>query len=85
MNRKCAWRCAWTRSTRAAFPIGVYRNGERLSPILLDSRFLLGPEAGHLNVTGTSGLAAKTSAIMFLIQAAFQKLSAEKDGGGAVV
>lgn len=55
-------------------PVGVYRNGETLSPILLDSRFLLGPEAGHLNVTGTSGLAAKTSAIMFLIQAIFQKL-----------
>jgi hypothetical protein len=59
-------------------PIGVYRNGERLSPILLDSRFLLGPEAGHLNVTGTSGLAAKTSAIMFLIQATFQKLSEDR-------
>ncbi|NSW77888.1 MAG: ATP-binding protein [Chthonomonadetes bacterium] len=57
-----------------AIPAGVYRNGENLSPILLDSRFLLGPEAGHLNVTGTSGLAAKTSAIMFLLQAIFQKL-----------
>ncbi len=55
-------------------PVGVYRNGQTLSPILLDSRFLLGPEAGHLNVTGTSGLAAKTSAIMFLLQAIFQKL-----------
>ncbi len=57
-----------------AIPAGVYRNGENLAPILLDSRFLLGPEAGHLNVTGTSGLAAKTSAIMFLLQAIFQKL-----------
>lgn len=61
-----------------AIPAGVYRNGENLSPILLDSRFLLGPEAGHLNVTGTSGLAAKTSAIMFLLQAIFQKLPADE-------
>lgn len=61
-----------------AIPAGVYRNGETLSPILLDSRFLLGPEAGHLNVTGTSGLAAKTSAIMFLLQAIFQKLPGDE-------
>ncbi|MCS7309117.1 MAG: ATP-binding protein [Armatimonadetes bacterium] len=61
-----------------AIPIGVYRNGEALSPITLDSRFLLGPEAGHLNVTGTSGLAAKTSAIMFLLQAIFQKLPSDE-------
>ncbi|MGQ9879600.1 MAG: ATP-binding protein [Armatimonadota bacterium] len=61
-----------------AIPAGVYRNGENLSPILLDSRFLLGPEAGHLNVTGTSGLAAKTSAIMFLLQAIFQKLPSDE-------
>lgn len=61
-----------------AIPAGVYRNGQNLSPILLDSRFLLGPEAGHLNVTGTSGLAAKTSAIMFLLQAIFQKLPGDE-------
>jgi hypothetical protein len=41
--------------------------------IYLDADFLLGPEAGHLNVTGTSGLAAKTSAIQFLLTAIFQK------------
>lgn len=57
-----------------AIPVGAYRNGEAFAPVLLDSRFLLGPEAGHLNVTGTSGLAAKTSAILFLLQATFQKL-----------
>lgn len=60
-----------------AIPVGVYRNGESLAPILLDSRFLLGPEAGHLNATGTSGLAAKTSAIMFLLQAIWQKLPSD--------
>ncbi|MDW8321859.1 MAG: ATP-binding protein [Armatimonadota bacterium] len=64
--------------TPYAIPTGVYRNGETLSPITLDSRFLLGPDAGHLNVTGTSGLAAKTSAIMFLLQAIFQKLPGDQ-------
>lgn len=54
-------------------PIGVYESGTSLVPIYLDADFLLGPEAGHLNVTGTSGLAAKTSAIQFLLTAIFQK------------
>lgn len=54
-------------------PVGVYESGKTLVPIYLDADFLLGPEAGHLNVTGTSGLAAKTSAILFLLSAIFQK------------
>ncbi len=54
-------------------PVGVYENGASIVPIYLDADFLLGPEAGHLNVTGTSGLAAKTSAIQFLLTAIFQK------------
>lgn len=56
-------------------PVGVYESGTTLVPIYLDADFLLGPEAGHLNVTGTSGLAAKTSAIQFLLTAIFQKTS----------
>jgi hypothetical protein len=54
-------------------PVGVYESGATLVPIYLDADFLLGPEAGHLNVTGTSGLAAKTSAIQFLITAIFKR------------
>lgn len=34
----------------------------------IDSRFLIGPEGAHLNVSGISGLAAKTSYTMFLIK-----------------
>ncbi len=56
-------------------PVGVYESGASIAPIYLDTDFLLGPEAGHLNVTGTSGLAAKTSAILFLLTAIFQKTS----------
>ncbi len=56
-------------------PIGIYESGDLKAPIYLDADFLLGPEAGHLNITGTSGLAAKTSAIQFLVNAIFQKIT----------
>ena len=38
-----------------------------------DRRFLIGPEAAHLNVSGISGLAAKTSYIMFVLRAIQQR------------
>jgi uncharacterized protein len=49
-------------------PIGVYRAGGTESPIYLDADFLLGPEAAHLNITGVSGLATKTSAVEWVMQ-----------------
>lgn len=44
------------------------------APIWLDEDYLLGPEAGHGNWTGQSGLATKTSHVLFLISAIFQRL-----------
>jgi len=38
----------------------------------LDRHFVLGPEAGHVNISGISGLATKTSYSMFLIQSILQ-------------
>lgn len=46
-------------------------------PIHLDSNFLIGPEGAHLNVSGISGLATKTSYIMFLLQSINQSLKNE--------
>ena len=60
-------------------PIGLYVNGENQSPVYLDSNFLLGPEAAHLNVTGVSGLATKTSIIEFLLSSIFQKYTSESN------
>ena len=40
----------------------------------LNSKFLIGPDGAHLNVSGISGLAAKTSYCMFLLNAIQQKL-----------
>lgn len=57
---------------KSEIPVGLYQNGDLLSPVYLDSEFLLGPEAAHLNITGVSGLATKTSSIEFVLQSIFQ-------------
>jgi hypothetical protein len=44
------------------------------APIWLDGDYLLGPEAGHANWTGQSGLATKTSHAVFLISSVFQHM-----------
>src|SRR5439155_1669680 len=44
----------------------------------LDADFLLGPEAAHLNISGVSGLATKTSAVEFLLASIFQHFPAHK-------
>lgn len=48
-------------------------------PVQMDSRFLIGPEGAHLNISGISGLAAKTSYAMFLLKAIQDKSIAEND------
>ncbi len=42
-------------------------------PVNFNSQFLIGPEGAHLNISGISGLAAKTSYAMFLIKATQEK------------
>jgi DNA helicase HerA-like ATPase len=42
-------------------------------PININSHFLIGPEGAHLNISGISGLAAKTSYAMFLLKNIQQK------------
>lgn len=38
-------------------------------PVHFNSKFLIGPEGAHLNISGISGLASKTSYAMFLMKA----------------
>ncbi len=59
-------------------PIGVYRAGGMRSPIFVDADFLVGPEAAHLNISGVSGLATKTSAIEWLLQSIFAHFPAHR-------
>jgi len=59
-------------ATPTAIPIGLYSSGGLEAPVYLDADFLLGPEAAHLNISGVSGLATKTSAVEFLLAAIFR-------------
>ncbi len=65
-------------------PVGLYAAGGAGAPVLLDADFLLGPEAAHLNITGVSGLATKTSAVTFLLTSIFQRFPASKGSIAAV-
>jgi DNA helicase HerA-like ATPase len=65
-------------------PIGAYRAGGLDAPVFLDADFLLGPEAAHLNITGVSGLATKTSAVEFLLSSIFQTFPKQKGSIAAV-
>ena len=56
-------------------PVGVYRSGGLSAAVSLDADFLLGPESAHLNISGVSGLATKTSAVEFLLASLFQHLT----------
>lgn len=48
-------------------------------PVNVDSKFLIGPEGAHLNISGISGLAAKTSYAMFLLKAIQDKYLSIKE------
>ena len=69
---------------RTGIPIGVYRSGGTEAPIYLDADFLLGPEAAHLNITGVSGLATKTSAVEWILSSIFTHFPASKGSVAAV-
>ncbi len=54
-------------------------------PVHLNSQFLLGKEGAHLNISGISGLASKTSYAMFLLKAIQEcYASNEDDDSGSV-
>ncbi len=76
---------AYTRGDRTTgIPVGLYAAGGLESPVYLDCDFLLGPEAAHLNITGVSGLATKTSAVEFLLSSIFQTFPVHKGSVAAV-
>lgn len=53
-----------------AIPAGLMKASNNVSvPIKYNGDFLIGPEGAHLNISGISGLATKTSYIMFLLKA----------------
>jgi hypothetical protein len=69
---------------KSGIPVGLYHAGGVDSPIYLDADFLVGPEAAHLNISGVSGLATKTSAVEFLLAALFAHFPEEKGSVAAL-
>ncbi|MDL2231956.1 ATP-binding protein [Ruminococcaceae bacterium OttesenSCG-928-L11] len=63
-NKNCKLPCGY---------LEMYENSgdeQRITlPVKFDPRFVIGPEGAHLNISGISGLAAKTSYAMFLLKA----------------
>ena len=53
--------------------------------VILNSHFLIGPDGAHINISGISGLAAKTSYSMFLLNAIQQKFRLETGETAAFV
>jgi hypothetical protein len=65
-------------------PMLLHENGNeengspQRTPLYVDADYLLGPEAGHLNITGMSGLSTKTSHALFTIASTFQTVREKK-------
>src|SRR5262249_49346065 len=71
-------------ATPTGIPVGLYTSGGLEAPVYLDSDFLLGPEAAHLNISGISGLATKTSAVESLLASIFQHFPVHRGRVAAV-
>lgn len=55
---------------KTAIPAGIMKAGNNVSvAIKYNGDFLIGPEGAHMNISGISGLATKTSYVMFMLKA----------------
>ena len=56
-------------------PAGLIKMSNEVEAVVyVDSRYVIGPESAHLNISGISGLATKTSYAMFILQSLLQKI-----------
>ena len=68
-------------------PMLLHENGNerdgspQRTPLYADADYLLGPEAGHLNITGMSGLSTKTSHALFTISSVLPELRRSESCG----
>lgn len=59
-------------------PAGLIKMSNEVEAVVyLDSRYVIGPESAHLNISGISGLATKTSYAMFILQSLLQTTNSE--------
>lgn len=67
-------------------PAGLIKMSNGVAAVAyIDRRYVLGPESAHVNISGISGLATKTSYAMFLIQSILQKTPEEEKEKIAVI
>ena len=60
--------------------IEMYDGDDKIKiPVNFNSHFLIGPEGAHLNISGISGLASKTSYAMFLLKSIQQRYIKESE------
>src|SRR3989441_9343625 len=67
-------------------PAGLIRMSNGTEAVAyIDVEYVLGPEGAHVNVAGISGLATKTSYVMFLIQSILQTMDRKVGGSSGEV
>lgn len=72
----------YVRKTPAGYITMSGADGKYTSiPVDMDADYLIGPEGAHLNISGISGLATKTSYAMFVITAIQQMQQTKWQGG----
>src|SRR6266699_820133 len=72
-----------TMTEQNRIPAGLIKMSNGAATVAyLDQEFILGPEGAHINISGISGLATKTSFAMFMLQSILQKAENTKLDGG---
>jgi hypothetical protein len=75
-----------TMSERNRIPAGLIKMSNGAATVAyIDQEFILGPEGAHINMSGISGLATKTSYATFMLQSILQKAEKTKDEGGVAL
>ena len=68
-----------TMEEKNRIPAGLIKMSNEVEAVVyLDSRYLIGPESAHLNISGISGLATKTSYAMFILQSLLQTIDSKE-------
>jgi len=71
---------------RNRIPAGLIKMSNGTSAVAyIDCRYVLGPESAHVNISGISGLATKTSYAMFLVHSILQTIPSEEKSKIAVI
>jgi hypothetical protein len=75
-----------TMAEKNRIPAGLIKmSNDATTVAYIDQEFILGPEGAHINMSGISGLATKTSFAMFMLQSILQKAEKTKDEDGVAL